>query len=252
MKLKINKLVQGERHYFFGYYGKSPWSKNEKYVVCLETDFIDRHPNKKDFVNIILINTKTGEKKKIAKTSTWNWQQGSMLQWMGPDFNSKIIFNDRKGDKFVSKIIDIKKGEGKTISYPIFDVDCSGKYATSISFEKLNEVRKGYGYSGGEGKFKKRISEKEGIYLIDLEKNKRRLIMSIKELYDFKNLDAMDKGEHIIGLFLDCAKATVNHNILYASNNMETNIDMKNSKWMTFVYYGEPVYKPFWHSVIFK
>ena len=29
--------------------------------------------------------------------------------------------------------------------------------------------------------------------------------------------------------------------IIYAMNNMDTNVDMKKAKWMAFVYYGKPV-----------
>ena len=29
--------------------------------------------------------------------------------------------------------------------------------------------------------------------------------------------------------------------LIYAMNNMDTNVDMKKAKWMAFVYYGKPV-----------
>ncbi len=202
-KSKISKLIDGDKHYFFGYYGKSPWSKDEKYAIALEVDFIDRHPTREDSANIILINYETGEKEKIAETNAWNWQQGCMLQWLGPDFNSKIIFNDldkdEKEDKFISRIIDIKTKEEKIIPYPIYDVDNSGKYALGLSFEKLNNVREGYGYDGGEiEKFKDKINENEGVYLIDLNNNEKRTIISLKELYNYKHLSSMNYGKHWI------------------------------------------------------
>lgn len=198
-KADVKKLIEGDKHYFFGYYGKSPWSKDERYAVCLEVDFIDRHPTKDDSANIILINCETGEKEKIAYTKAWNWQQGCMLQWLGPDFNSRMIFNDRKSGKFISRIIDVKTRKEEEINSPIYDVDSSGKYALSISFEKLNNVREGYGYAGGETeKFRDNISENEGIYLIDLKTNKKRLIISLKDLYNYKHLFSMNNGKHWI------------------------------------------------------
>lgn len=194
-KVKLSKLIEGDKHYFFGYYNKSPWSKDEKYAVVLEVDFIDRHPEKEDSTNIILIDFENNKKEKIAETKAWNWQQGCMLQWMPPNYDNKIIFNDRKKGKFISKIIDIKTKKEKIIPYSLYDVSPNGKYGLSISFEKLNKVRRGYGYAGGSNR---KISEKEGIYLINLENNTKKLIVDLNDLYNYKNLKSMDKGKHWI------------------------------------------------------
>ena len=197
-KVKVKKLIEGDKHYFFGFYGKSPWNNDGKYAVTLEVGFIDRHPTKKDPANIILIDFENNKKEKIAETKAWNWQQGCMLQWMPPHHDKKIIFNDRKNGKFISRILDVKTKKEKIIPYPIYDVHPSGKYALSISYEKLNQVRRGYGYDGGSvNKLKKKVSE-EGIYLINLGTNKKKLIVSLNDLYNYKNLKSMDKGKHWI------------------------------------------------------
>jgi hypothetical protein len=198
-KVNVKKLIPGNKHYFFGYYGKSPFNKDEKYAVVLEVDFIDRHPKKEDTANIILIDLENNKKEKIAETKAWNWQQGCMLQWLGPDFNSKIFFNDRKGRKFISRIINIKTKKEKIIDYPLYDVSPDGKYGLSISFEKLNLVRKGYGYEGESiEKANKKIFEGEGIYLINLTNSKKKFIVNLKDLYNYKYLKSMDKGKHWI------------------------------------------------------
>ncbi len=60
-------------------------------------------------------------------------------------------------------------------------------------------VRKGYGYEGVENKNKKKIiPENEGVYLVDFETGRKKLIISLGELAMYKPLDSMKKGNHWI------------------------------------------------------
>ena len=40
----------------------------------------------------------------IATTHCWNTQQACMAQWLGPNFDEKIIYNDFRDNKFCSVI----------------------------------------------------------------------------------------------------------------------------------------------------
>jgi len=193
----LNK--EDNSNYFFGYYGKSPWSKDEKNILGTKVPFLDRHPSIKDKAEIIIKNIQTGKIKKIAESGSWSWQQGCMLQWIGPDFNSKIIFNDFdiKNKKFISRIININTKKERKIDFPVYAVLPDGKKALSLNFSRLDDLRKGYGYPGKEDENKnKKVPEKEGVYLLDLEKNKSKLIVSLKDLYNYKYVNSMEKGKH--------------------------------------------------------
>ena len=90
------------KHHFFGYYDKCPWSKDGRFLLALETDFLERLPNGKDKADIGIIDLEGNRVfSKIAETRAWNWQQGCRLQWLGPDFNTRVIFNDFRDGKFV-------------------------------------------------------------------------------------------------------------------------------------------------------
>ncbi len=198
-KLRLKRITEKNKNYFFGYYGKYPWSENRRYFVSLKTKFLDKHPSTKDKADIILFDLKKNIKKKIAETRAWNWQQGCMLQWIGPDLNSNIIYNDEKNGKFVSVILNIKTLEKKIIPYTIYDIEKNGKFALSIDYSRLNQVRKGYGYEKNNNKRIKEIAPKnKGVYLINLKTKKRKLLINLNHLYNYKNINSMDKGLHWI------------------------------------------------------
>lgn len=204
-RYRINKKViikeifprEKRKNYFFGYYDKSPWSKNMKYIIGMKVNFLGRHSTKNDKAEILLKNTSTKKIEKIAETRSWGWQQGCMLQWLGPDFNSKIIFNDRKDKKFISRIIDVDTERKRKIDFPVYAVNPDGKKALSLNFSRLDDVRKGYGYPGIKDKNQNnKIPKNEGIYLVDLEKNKSKLIISIEKLRKYNPIKSMENGKH--------------------------------------------------------
>ena len=189
---KIKKLVKGAKHYFFGYYNKSQISFDGKFALVLEVDFIDRVPTEKDIANILLVNLEKGTKEKIANTRAWNFQQGCMLQWMPDNSSTEIIFSDLKGNKIVSRILNIVTLVERILPYPIYDVHPSGKYGLTFSFSKLGKVRTGYGYKIEDE------NKEEGIYLINLKTGRKKQITILRDLKKHKPIESMNKGEHWI------------------------------------------------------
>ena len=91
--------------------------------------------------NLIIKDLKTKQEKIIGATKCWNSQQGCMLQWMGPDFNSKIIYNDYIDNELKSIIYNINTNENTIINTPIYDIDANGKYAFTLDFYRLHRLR---------------------------------------------------------------------------------------------------------------
>ena len=82
-------------HYFFGYYDKSPLSKDYTKLLALKVSFLNRLPSANDIAVVGYFDLKKENQfVELAQTRTFNWQQGCMLQWLGPEHNKKIIFND--------------------------------------------------------------------------------------------------------------------------------------------------------------
>ena len=142
--------------YFFGYYDKSPWDANMRYMICMRADNTWSEPDPKGTADILLIDVSEDSKlsngftmvggkkiKKIAITHTWNVQQGCMAQWLGPDFQSRIMYNDMRDGKYCSVILDWETGKELILSIPVYSVSSDGKTALSLDFSRLHSLRLG-------------------------------------------------------------------------------------------------------------
>jgi len=140
-----------KHEYFFGYYDKSPWDITDRYLLCLKANDTWSNVSPKEIADILLIDTEKEESdleryKKIAETRSWNVQQGCMLQWLGPDYSSRIIYNDYRDNKYCSVILTIANREERIIDFPVYTVSNDGKIALSLDFSRLYNLRPGYGY----------------------------------------------------------------------------------------------------------
>lgn len=191
-------VTDGPNHHFFGYYDKFPWDATGRYMLGLETKFLDRPPGPDDIATIGLIDL--AEKcrwRPIAETRAWNWQQGTMLQWLPAAPDRLIIHNDREGDRFVSVVRDVHTGESWTLPFPIYAVSRDGRFAVSVNFSRVHQMRPGYGYVGlplpGDDEL---YPDNDGIYLVDLSTGEHRLIISLAQIVKIRHNTTMDGVKH--------------------------------------------------------
>jgi len=134
--------------YFFGYYDKSPWDATGRYMLCMRAKDTWSEPDPTGEAEILLIDTKDNNSfRVIAKTHTWNVQQGCMAQWMGPDFSSRIMYNDLRDGKYCSVVLEVATGKEQMLPMPVYTVSVDGKIALSLDFSRLHSLRLGYGYA---------------------------------------------------------------------------------------------------------
>lgn len=140
-----------DHEYFFGYYDKSPWDITDRYVLCLRANNTWSDVSPREKADILLIDTEKDENsqervKVLAETNSWNVQQGCMLQWLGPDYGSNILYNDYRDGKYISVILNLKTMNEKIIPAPVYTVSSDGKFALTLDFSRLYNLRPGYGY----------------------------------------------------------------------------------------------------------
>jgi hypothetical protein len=186
--LPVRAITTGPKYHWFGYYDKLQFNKSNTKVLGMQVDFEMRSPTRDDVIKMGVIDLNNGDKwTEIGESRSWGWQQGCMLQWV-PGSETKVIWNDRRGDQFVSILKDIATGEERIISKAIYALSRDGKSAVGTDFARIQNYRKGYGYPGGVDPYKDQNAPKNaGIYKIDLKSGKSKLIISYDEISKIPN-----------------------------------------------------------------
>lgn len=194
--LQLHPVTHGPKHHFFGYYDKCPWDSTGRFMLTLEVDFMNRLPEPEDVAVIGIIDFHDNNTfVPVAETRSWNWQQGAMLQWVSSD--RLIIYNDCEKNHFVSILLDIKTGKRRILPLPVYTLSHDGRFALSINFSRLHHTRRGYGYAGGIDPWQDNLyPDDDGIYLMDVNTGKYKLILSYAQVAAFDYSPAMEEGKH--------------------------------------------------------
>lgn len=187
--------------YFFGYYDKSPWDITDRYMLCMRANDTWSDVSPKEKADIILIDTQKAESdpnriKKIAETRAWNVQQSCMLQWMGPDYSSKILYNDYRNGAYCSIIKELSTGEERIIPAAVYTVSADGKFALTLDFSRLYNLRPGYGYYNVPETTKGvALPDATAIWTVDLENGEVKPLLNYIDFASFQPRPEMqEKG----------------------------------------------------------
>ena len=202
-KITIHFKTDSRENNFFGYYDKPPLNVTGNKLLAHRTRFDGRDIGPNDTAEIGYWDISSNTFVSLGTTRAFNWQQGAMLQWLPPDYNSKIIYNDRTEDSFISVILDIRTREKKIIPSSIYTVHPSGKFALGVNYEHFYFCRPGYNYQGVVNpKWDKYIHEEDGIFSIDLEGGKVDLLISTRQICNTNHLPEMEHAynwlEHMV------------------------------------------------------
>ena len=176
-------ITRGPRHHWFGYYDKLQFDPTSRFVLGMEVPFEHRSPTAEDTIRIGMVDLEDDDRWiELGESSAWNWQQGCMLQWL-PGSTNTVLWNDREGDRFVCRILNVESGEGRTIPHPIYSVSPDGKSAVTTDFRRIADVRPGYGYAGLPDPLGDQLAPSEsGVWRVDLETGEATLIVSLEQI----------------------------------------------------------------------
>lgn len=187
------------KEYFFGYYDKSPWDATGRYMLCMQAECTWKDVSPKQPLNILLLDTKNNyEPKHIATSNSWNVQMGCMAQWLGPNFDKEIIYNDCRDGKYCAVILNVFTGEARVINAPVYAVSSNGKYALTLDFSRLYNLRPGYGYynvpesTKGIG-----LPDSTCIWFVDLETGKVDSLLKYTDFASFQPRKEMLESESV-------------------------------------------------------
>ncbi|MHC4355178.1 MAG: hypothetical protein ACYS0H_20960 [Planctomycetota bacterium] len=195
LDLTVEQITFGPKHHFFGYIGQSktiPWNAGGRYILALRTDYHDRMPDPGAAADVVLIDTQRANKViQVDQTRAWNFQQGTMFYWNPTSAETQLFFNDRdpKTNRIFTVLFDI--GENKRIRecrYSDASVGNSGVAQDGSAFLAINYGRMAWlrpvtGYPGGfDWTAGKKAPDDDGIFIIDPESGKKRLLVSFRRL----------------------------------------------------------------------
>jgi hypothetical protein len=181
--VKVRTVTSGPKHHWFAYYDKLEFDSTGRYLLSMEVDFEDRDPMADDVIRVGMIDLEDGNRWiDLGETRAWGWQQGCMLQWR-PGHDDEVIWNDREGDRFVCRILNVKTRKLRTVPMAVYSVSPDGKTGVAPDFRRVNDMRPGYGYSGLADPFAEELAPSEsGIWRVDLDTGEVKLIISTEQI----------------------------------------------------------------------
>ena len=198
----VRQITRGPKCHWFGYYDKLEFDPTSRYCLGMEVGFEHRSPRADDVIRTGMVDTADGDRWiELGESRAWGWQQGCMLQWR-PGSTTEVLWNDRRGDRFVCHVLDTKTRRARTIPHAVYTVGPDGVTAVSADFARIQDVRPGYGYVGIPDPHKHDMAPKDsGLWRVDLETGEQTLILTLADIANFGPPDESMKG----------AKHYVNH-----------------------------------------
>ncbi len=176
-------VTRGPKSHWFGYYDKFQLDPSGRYLLCLEVAFEHRLPKPDDAVKIGMVDLADGDRWiELGTSCAWSWQQGCMLQWR-PASDREVIWNDREGDRFVCRVLDVRTRKLRTLPRAIGHLSPDGKVALCEDYSRIWNFRAGYGYAGIPDPYAGQPAPAEiGVWRMDMESGETRLLVSVADL----------------------------------------------------------------------
>lgn len=197
-----NLISDDNYHYFFGFHDLIAWNAKGNKLAALQIEEIISPPSLERPCNIGYI--KDGKFIKLGKTYAYNFPQGARQQWLGE--SDLLIVNDLVGDVWGTRIYDTNTNKLiDTISKPTHILQDDG-WAYGLDYSRLHRLG-GYGYTGLKDISKiENCPANSGIIKHNLFTKKHELLVSIKEVANYKSNTNSGKNHYLTHLVLNPSK----------------------------------------------
>lgn len=145
-KLKLVFATQEPSKSFFGYYYNNPYAAEHKRLLSHRAEFDARNIKHDDTVEVGYYTVDDEKWHHVGHTGAFNWQDGSMLQWIPRAVGKKLIYNILEDGRAKSRLVDIETGEAQIFNAAVYATHPSGEWAIGVNFSRLTVCRPSYGY----------------------------------------------------------------------------------------------------------
>ncbi len=174
------KSPEGET-YFYGYYNTPQVNSEGDKVLAQKVDFEGRMPELDDVAEVGFFDKQSKKWTAIGLSRAFNWQQGCHAQWLGPDYSTRILYNDREANSYLTRIFSLETGENQVFEFPSYAIHPSGTYSISIDYSRAYCTR-AYSYAGIKDiDLDKDITPKDGLFRVDFVKGETIQIFSLSD-----------------------------------------------------------------------
>lgn len=183
MDYRVAAITRPPGHHFFGYYDMRPWDPTGRYHLVLEVGFMDRPPAPDDQAVVGVVDLEDGNRFiALARTRAWNFQQGTMLNWLG-GADGAVLFNDRREGRFVCVAHEMPSGAQRVLGPAIGALSDDSRWAATLNFSRIAVTRPGYGYEGiDDPRNAENIPADDGLGLLDVASGDHRIVVSFADL----------------------------------------------------------------------
>ena len=199
------KITSEPGYHWFAYYDKIESDASSRYILSMKTGFEHRSPKGGEAIEIGMVDTWDDCRWiRLGESRALGWQQGCQLQFV-PGSDNTVLWNDREGERFVTRIMNIETRETRTIPWTVYALSPDGKWAVTVDYSRVNEVRPGYGYAGFDDPNRdEKTPDDSGVWRVNLETGEAELIISIADVaamlnpYDTETADAKHWFNHLL------------------------------------------------------
>jgi hypothetical protein len=184
--VSMTRIGSPDKGSFFGYYNHSP--ELEGHILYHQFDIKNVKKRNNCPVDIFV------DDEKISETTSWNWQQGSMANWIKPG----CIAHNFYDNGYKCKIINLEKKEESVVHSPFYCFFPVGDQFLTLHFTRLARVTPAYGYFNEETKRIPPLDPDDGIMKVDVGTGEKKLIISFKTLTALKSRGCMEHAWHIV------------------------------------------------------
>ncbi|WP_428929129.1 hypothetical protein [Marinibacterium sp. SX1] len=204
-EIPVRRVGDGERHSFFGYYNKSNFDARDARLLGQRTPLFTGDLTGREEAEVGYFDLADGDRwHGLGRTTAWNWQMGSQLQWVG--LTDQVIFNSRATGPagpanvqpdFRATVVDTTSGDRRELPLPIYVMAPDGRFALTLNYSRFIRTHRTIGYPATTAEPALYLApEDDGIWRMDIASGESRLICSLKRLFDHRHVPSMDRAFH--------------------------------------------------------
>jgi len=185
-KVPVWCLTPNSAGSFHRFFDTSPLSPSGRYVAVLQMPQEERLPKPGEAANIAIIDLHTAEEKIVASTYGWEPQLGANINWGSSD--EKLYYNDVDILTWESQCVELNPltGTKRLFEGGIYRISPDGKTIIASCMKRMRRTQFGYGVMVPDEHVPRNYGfrEDDGLYAIDTETGARKLLVSIKDVFD--------------------------------------------------------------------